>query len=68
MMVYQILASTIHGKIYKSNTKPINLKYQLQHEFKSLMGHILSLTLKIILIMYQKKMEKMVMIIKIFLQ
>ena len=29
-MLYQILAFTIHGKIRKSHTKVMNLKYQLQ--------------------------------------
>ena len=29
MFLYQILASTIHGK---SHTKAIDLKYQLQHK------------------------------------
>ena len=37
-------AFTMHGKILKSHTKLINLKYQFQHEMKSLnylMDHIL---------------------------
>ena len=29
MLLYQILAFTIYGKIQKSHTKFINLKYQL---------------------------------------
>ena len=31
MLLYQILANTIHGKMLKSYTKTINLKYQVQH-------------------------------------
>ena len=30
MLLYQILALTMHEKILKSHTKAINLKYQLQ--------------------------------------
>ena len=55
MLPYQILACTIHGKIYKSHIKTINLKYQLQHEMKNLnylMDHILHQILKIILNIY----------------
>ena len=32
MLLYQILAFTIHGKIQKLHTKTISLKYLLQHE------------------------------------
>ena len=31
MLLYQILASTMHGKIYKSYIKTKILKFQLQH-------------------------------------
>ena len=44
MLLYQILAFTIHGKISRSHTKIINLKHQLQHGMKNLnylMGHVL---------------------------
>ena len=36
MLLRKILVCTIHGKIYKSHTKTINLKYQLAHEMKNL--------------------------------
>ena len=36
MLLYQILACTIHGKIKKSHLRTISLKYQLQHEMKNL--------------------------------
>ena len=36
MFLYQILVCTIHGKILKSQTKTINLKYHLQHEMENL--------------------------------
>ena len=45
MLLYQTLAFTVLGKIYKkSHTKIINLKYQIRHEtenFNHLMDHIL---------------------------
>ena len=44
MLLYQILAYTIHEKILKSHAKTINLKYQLQRGMKTLdylMDHIL---------------------------
>ena len=52
MLLYQILAFTIHGKIEKSHIRKINLKYQLQHGLKNLnylMDHILYQVFKIIL-------------------
>ena len=48
MLLYQILAYTIHGKILKSYTKTIMLKCQLQRGIiilNDLMNHILYLTL-----------------------
>ena len=36
MLLYQTLSFTIHGKIQKSHTKTINLKYQLQTGMKNL--------------------------------
>ena len=44
MLLYQILVTTTHGKIQKSYTKTIDLKYQLQHGMRSLIcltDHIL---------------------------
>ena len=52
MLLYQTLAFTIYGKIQKSHTKIISLKYQLQHGMKNLnylMDHILYQIFKIIL-------------------
>ena len=36
MLLYQMLAYAMHGKILKSETKIINLKNQLQHGMKKL--------------------------------
>ena len=36
MLLYQILAFTIHGEIQKTHTKIINSKYQLQYGTKNL--------------------------------
>ena len=54
MLHYQTLAFTIHGKILKSHTVIINLKYQLQRAMKSLnyvmdyiLYHIFKITLNI---------------------
>ena len=58
MLLYQILAYIIHGKIQKSNTNLLNLKYQLRHGMKSLnylMDHILYLIFKTILNISLKK-------------
>ena len=58
MLLYQILAYTIHEKIEKSHIRTINLKYQLQHEMKNLnylMDHILYQIFKIILSIFKKK-------------
>ena len=52
MWFNQNLAFTMHGKIQKSRTKIINLKYQLQQGMKNfnyLMSHILYQIFKIIL-------------------
>ena len=51
MLFYQILVYTIHGKLLKSHTKTINIKYQLQRGMKKLnylMDHILYQIFKII--------------------
>ena len=52
MLLYQILAFTMHGKIKESYTKTINLKYQPQQgmiNLNYLMDHILHQIFKIIL-------------------
>ena len=59
-MLYQVLAFTKHGKISKSHTKIIHLKYQLRHETKSvnyLMGDILYQIFKNFLIISSKNMK-----------
>ena len=51
------LGISIHGKIYKSHTKYLNLKYQLQHGMESLnylTNHILYQIFKITLNILQK--------------
>ena len=58
MLLYQTLAFTIHGKIYKINTKIINLKYYLRHGMKSLnylMDHVLYQIFKITINIIQKR-------------
>ena len=49
MLLYQIIAFTIHGKIKKSQTKIINLKYQIQNgmSLNHLVDHILCQIFKI---------------------
>ena len=57
MLLYQILAFIVHGKVQKSHTKIANLKHQLDRGMKSfnyLMDHILYLILKTILIISSK--------------
>ena len=61
MLLYQILAYTIHGKIQKNDTKTINLKYQLLHGMRNLnylIDHILCQIFKIILTISSKNMNK----------
>ena len=61
MLLHQILAYIIHGKILKSYIKIINLKYQLQRRMKNLnyfMGRILYQKLKTILSTSSKNIEK----------
>ena len=36
MLLYEILACTIHEKILKSHTKVVNLKYQVKYDMKNL--------------------------------
>ena len=65
MLVYQILAFTIHRKIQKSHTRIINLKYQLQHRMTSLnylMDHILYQIFKIALHTSLKNMSQLLII------
>ena len=52
MLLYKILAYDIYGKIRKSHTEIINLKYQLRHGMNNLnyqMDHILYQIFRIIL-------------------
>ena len=63
MLLYQILAFTIHEKYKKNHTKMINLKHQLRHGMKSLnyvMDHILFQIFKIILNISLKDMRQLV--------
>ena len=65
MLVYQILAFTIHRQIQKSHTRIINLKYQLQHGMTSLnylMDHILYQIFKIALNTSLKNMSQLLII------
>ena len=51
MLLHQIIASTIDGKVLKSHTKSINLKYQFLRRIKNLnylMDYILYSIIKII--------------------
>ena len=67
MLLYQILAFTIHGKIYKSNTKVIDLKYQLQYGMEKLnylIDHILYLIFKNILSISSKSMRQLLIILQ----
>ena len=60
MLLYIILASTIHGKIKKSHAKTITLKYQLQLKmvnFNYVADHILYQIFKIILSISSKCMN-----------
>ena len=64
MLLYQILAFTIHEKI-KSHAKIIILKYQLRHGMKSLnflMDHILYQIFKTILNISLKSMVERLII------
>ena len=57
ILLYQILAYTMNGKIYKKSCKIINLKYQLQHgmtDLNYLMDHILYQKSKITLNIFKK--------------
>ena len=61
MLPYQILAYTIHGKILKSHTITINLKYQIQRGIINsnyMLGHILYQIFKIRLSISSKNMKK----------
>ena len=52
VLLYQILAFTIHGKTYKAHTTTVSLKYLLQHGVRNLncqMDHIQYQIFKIIL-------------------
>ena len=57
MLLYQIKASTVHIKIYRSLTKVMTFKYKHQHGMINLnfvMDHILYQIFKIILIISSK--------------
>ena len=67
MLLHQILAYIIHGKILKSYIKIINLKYQLQRRMKNLnyfMGRILYQKLKTILSTSSKNIEKWLIVLQ----
>ena len=67
MLLHQILAYIIHGKILKSYIKIINLKYQLQRRMKDLnyfMGRILYQKLKTILSTSSKNIEKWLIVLQ----
>ena len=66
MLLYQILASTVHGKI-KSCTKGMNLIYQLQRgmiNLNYLTDHILFQIFKIILAIFSKNIDKILIILQ----
>ena len=61
ILLYQILACTIHEKIQKCHTKTINLKYQVQCEMKDLSyftDHILYKIFMVILSILPKNKKK----------
>ena len=61
MLFYQILAFAMHGKIWKSHTRIIKLKCQLQHGMECLnylMDHILYPIFKITLNISKKHGQK----------
>ena len=67
MLVDQALVILYMEKYRKSHTKIINLKYQLQHGFKSLyylMDHILCQIFKTALNISLKNMEKRLLILQ----
>ena len=67
MLLYQILAFTIRGKMKQSHKKIINLKYQLQHEMKNLnylIVHILYKIFKTILSISSKNMRQLLIILQ----
>ena len=67
MLLYQTLAFAIHGKIYKSHAKILNIKYHHQHGMRSfnyLMDHILYQILKITLNISSKCMKQLLPILQ----
>ena len=67
MLFYQIGSFTIRGKIEKSHTKIINLKYQLRHGMKNLnylIDHILYQIFKTILSISSKNMRQLLIILQ----
>ena len=66
MLLYQILAYTIHGKILKSCAKLVNLKCQFQHGIMSLndlRDHILYQIFNIVLSISSKNMKQRLIIL-----
>ena len=66
-LLYQILVFAILGKTLKNYTTTINLKYHLQHEMINLnylMDHILYQIFNTILNIFQKNMEKRMIILQ----
>ena len=65
MLPSQILTFAVHGKIYESDTKIINLKYLGQRGMKNwnyLMDYILYQIFKTILITSSKNMKQLLII------
>ena len=58
MLLHQIeVCTTTHGKILKSDTKTINVKYQLQHGMKILI-YLMDCILKLFKIVSSKSLKK----------
>ena len=57
MLLHQIEVCTTHGKILKTDTKTINVKYQLQHGMKILI-YLVDCILKLFKIVSSKSLKK----------
>ena len=67
VLLYQILACTIKGKILKNEIRTINLKYQLQYGIEKLhclIDHILCQRFKIVLSKLKKNLKKRLLILQ----
>ena len=67
ILIYQILAFTVHGKKQKCHIRTIKSKYRIQHEMKNfnyLIDHILYQTFKFTLNIYLKSMGKRLLILQ----